>query len=59
MQGFYGLMERVLGKRNKERVIPVLAVVLKQMQLYLQERSGLEVVKDSEYFFLTKKGLKL
>ena len=50
---------KVLGKRNKERLIPVLAVVLKQMRLYLKERSDLEVVEDAEYFFLTKKGLKL
>lgn len=50
---------KVLGKRNKERVIPVLAVVLKQMRLYLRKRGGLEEVKDDDYFFLTKKGLKL
>ncbi|GGA81164.1 integrase [Flavobacterium palustre] len=50
---------KVLGKRNKERIIPVLAVVLKQMRLYLKERSGLELIKDTDYFFLTKKGLKL
>jgi integrase/recombinase XerC len=50
---------KVLGKRNKERIIPVLSVVLKQMQLYLKEREVLDVVEDSAYFFLTKKGLKL
>ncbi|OYX85354.1 MAG: integrase [Flavobacteriales bacterium 32-34-25] len=50
---------KVLGKRNKERIIPVLSVVLDQMRLYLKERGDLEVVKDGGYFFLTKKGLKL
>ena len=50
---------KVLGKRNKERIIPVLSVVLKQMQLYLKEREVLDVVEDGAYFFLTKKGLKL
>lgn len=50
---------KVLGKRNKERIIPVLVVVLKQMQLYLKERGDLELIKDRDYFFLTKKGLKL
>ena len=50
---------KVLGKRNKERLIPVLNVVLKQMHLYLKERGDMEIVKDVEYFFLTKKGLKL
>lgn len=50
---------KVLGKRNKERIIPVLEIVLNQMRLYLKEREGLFFVKDPEYFFLTKKGLKL
>ncbi|MFA9190370.1 tyrosine-type recombinase/integrase [Flavobacterium sp. FZUC8N2.13] len=50
---------KVLGKRSKERIIPVLSVVMEQMRLYLKERSGLEIVKDEAYFFLTKKGLKL
>ena len=50
---------KVLGKRNKERLIPVLPMVLERMSLYVRERDDLEVVKDGEYFFLTKKGLKL
>lgn len=50
---------KVFGKRGKERIIPLLAVVLKQMRLYLRERDGLEFIRDGEYFFLTKKGLKL
>lgn len=50
---------KVLGKRNKERIIPVLDIVLEQMRLYNKERACLENVVDGEYFFLTKKGLKL
>jgi len=50
---------KVLGKRNKERIVPVLPVVLDQMRDYLELREGLEEVKDEVYFFLTKKGLKL
>jgi integrase/recombinase XerC len=50
---------KVLGKRNKERVLPVLPVVIKQLSLYDKERSCLECVVDQEYLFLTKKGLKL
>lgn len=50
---------KVLGKRNKERIVPVLPVVLDQMRDYLELREGLEAVKDEVYFFLTKKGLKL
>lgn len=50
---------KVLGKRNKERLLPVLPIISKQFVLYLNERSHLEKVVDSDYFFLLKKGLKL
>lgn len=50
---------KVLGKRNKERIVPLLPVVEKQMQLYFSERVNLECIKDSEFFFLTSKGVKL
>jgi integrase/recombinase XerC len=50
---------KVLGKRNKERILPILPVVEKQIQLYLTERANLEQIKDSNFFFLTQKGVKL
>lgn len=50
---------KVLGKRNKERVLPVLPIVAEQFLVYGNERLQLETIKDSVYFFLTKKGLKL
>ena len=50
---------KVLGKRNKERILPVLPIISKQFILYLNERSHLEKVMDFDYFFLLKKGLKL
>ena len=50
---------KVLGKRDKERILPVLPVVVQQFQLYLKERSLLDVIVNQEYLFLTKKGLKL
>ncbi len=50
---------KVLGKRNKERILPILPIISKQFILYLSERAGLEKVTDSDHFFLTKKGLKL
>lgn len=50
---------KVLGKRNKDRIIPLLSIISQQLILYLDERAGLEEVIDSEFFFLTKKGLKL
>lgn len=50
---------KVLGKRNKERIIPVLPIITAQFSLYIKERVNLDVVVDDDYFFLTKKGLKL
>ncbi|TRX09451.1 tyrosine-type recombinase/integrase [Flavobacterium gawalongense] len=50
---------KVLGKRNKERILPVLPIIIDQFSLYLKERACLLSIVDSDYFFLTKKGLKL
>jgi integrase/recombinase XerC len=50
---------KVLGKRNKERIIPILPVVEEQVQNYLVERARLQTVTDSAYFFLLQKGVKL
>ncbi|WP_456314634.1 tyrosine-type recombinase/integrase [Pseudomonas shirazensis] len=50
---------KVLGKRNKERIIPVLPVIVEQLRLYLGERASLENIVDGDFFFISKKGLKL
>lgn len=50
---------KVLGKRNKERIIPLLPIVEEQIVLYLKEREFVEEVVDSDCFFISKKGLKL
>lgn len=50
---------KVLGKRNKERVLPILSIVSKQIQEYLRERACLKEVKNEDYFFLTLKGIKM
>jgi integrase/recombinase XerC len=50
---------KVLGKRNKERILPVLPIIINQFSLYLKERSFMLSIVDGDYFFLTKKGLKL
>lgn len=50
---------KVLGKRNKERILPLLPIVSEQLILYGNERTGLEIITDNDFFFLTKKGLKL
>lgn len=50
---------KVLGKRNKERIVPLLPVVVSQFRLYLDERISVEKIIDEGYFFISKKGLKL
>ncbi|PIF33244.1 integrase/recombinase XerC [Flavobacterium sp. 9] len=50
---------KVLGKRNKERIIPILPIIIEQFGLYLKERSQLEKIVDDDYFFISRKGLKL
>ena len=50
---------KVLGKRNKERFIPLLSTVIRSYQAYLIERSNLKEVQDSKSLFLTRKGFKI
>jgi integrase/recombinase XerC len=48
-----------LGKRNKERVIPLLDAVCNNIKTYLNKRNELPILVDLEYLFLTKKGVKI
>ncbi|MFH7004322.1 tyrosine-type recombinase/integrase [Flavobacterium bizetiae] len=50
---------KVLGKRNKERIIPILPIITEQFNLYLQERATVEKIVDHDFFFISAKGLKL
>ncbi|CAH8292303.1 integrase/recombinase XerC [Mariniflexile fucanivorans] len=50
---------KVLGKRNKERIIPLLESVIHTLNLYLKERNELVSITDSDYLFLTQKGVKI
>lgn len=50
---------KVLGKRNKERILPILPIIAKQINLYLAERAQLEQINDKDYFFLMLKGVKM
>ncbi len=50
---------KVLGKRNKERFIPLIDSVVDTAKQYLDVRNGLETIVDKEHLFLTKKGLKI
>ena len=48
---------KVIGKRNKERQIPLLKSVGDSIEIYLSERS--KINSNCEFFFITKKGKKL
>lgn len=50
---------KVLGKRNKERILPLLPSTISMLQEYVLLRSKLEKIADSSYLFLTKSGLKI
>lgn len=50
---------KVLGKRNKERIVPLLNTVLQTLKKYLEARNKVEHLVDKEYLFLTKKGVKI
>lgn len=50
---------KVLGKRNKERYLPLLESVLDTIKAYLSKRNKLKKTVDKETLFLTKKGHKI
>ncbi|MFQ3240170.1 MAG: integrase/recombinase XerC [Olleya marilimosa] len=50
---------KILGKRNKERIIPLLPMIVNSVNSYKLERNKLETITDNEYLFLTKKGVKI
>jgi integrase/recombinase XerC len=50
-----GSQLKVLGKRNKERIIPFNDRLRKQIEVYLKQ----DEVKTAEYLFVTKNGKKL
>ena len=48
---------KVLGKRNKERYVPLLASVIQLLKSYQEEKNKISV--KSEYLFITSKGNKI
>jgi len=47
---------KVLGKRNKERILPLLPSVIETIKIYLDFRESLNFSENSNIFFLTEKG---
>ena len=51
---------KVLGKRNKERIIPITSLLVAQLEQYKLVRDAVVVNNiDSNYYFLTVKGKKV
>lgn len=50
---------KVLGKRNKERYTPLISTVIDSLNSYMIERNSLNFIRDKDYLFLTKKGVKI
>ena len=56
---FYGKTIKVLGKRNKERVIPMLTTTLEIVKLYLIKRNEIKDIVNQNKLILSKKGNKI
>jgi integrase/recombinase XerC len=50
---------KILGKRNKERIVPLLPKTLSYFKIYEKQKAALQQVIDKEYFFLTESGNKM
>ena len=50
---------RVVGKRNKERIIPMLDCTLDLFRIYKTQRNNLERINDNEMLILSKTGNKV
>ena len=50
---------KVLGKRNKERFIPLIDSSIQLIHAYLEFREKLENIIDEDYLFLTNSGKKM
>ena len=56
---FYNNTIKVLGKRNKERIIPILPSTAELIKLYIVRREELDGIIDLNTLILSKKGNKL
>lgn len=54
-----GLAIKVLGKRNKERIIPVTSQIVSLFRTYFEERKAVLNDSKSNFVFLTKNGEKV
>ncbi len=50
---------KVTGKRNKERIIPLLPIVISQLERYIIQRNNIQLINSEQALFVTKNGVKL
>lgn len=50
---------KILGKGNKERMIPIVPNVLDLMKRYFKQRSQIKTIESEDYFLLKSNGVKL
>ena len=50
---------KVLGKRNKERYIPILNSTVQLLNSYLEMRNKLNFINDKDFLFITSRGKKI
>ncbi|MEQ9186352.1 MAG: tyrosine-type recombinase/integrase [Cryomorphaceae bacterium] len=55
----HGGQLKVLGKRNKERLLPIGKSLIGLLQNYLEERQAIPGVQDTGQLFVTEKGQKM
>lgn len=56
---FSGKSLKVLGKRNKERIVPLLDLVIDSLQKYLFFRNKMEIPDPEQPLFISKKSVKM
>jgi integrase/recombinase XerC len=54
----YNMQLKVLGKRNKERIIPLLKCLKNSIDEYLVERNKIEI-QEEDFLFITERGNKM
>ena len=50
---------KVLGKRNKERYIPILSSTVQLLNFYLELRNKLNFINDKDFLLITSRGKKI
>jgi integrase/recombinase XerC len=50
---------KVIGKRNKERIVPLLPIIKNQLESYIIQRNKIQLINTEQALFITQNGVKL